>query len=93
MTLQWSSTYSTGCTAGVSSSTGGAFTGSQAMSSTATVVPTAPGTYTYTLTCSGTGGNATATTPAVTVSPSILASLSAAGKIQTIGSTVDPTCC
>jgi hypothetical protein len=36
------------------------------------------------------GGNASATTPAVTVSPSILTTLSAAGTITTIGSTVDP---
>jgi hypothetical protein len=90
VTLQWSSANSTGCTAAVSSATGGAFTGSQAMTGTATVVPTAPGTYTYTLSCTGTGGNTSATTPAVTVSPSILATLSTAGTITTIGSTVDP---
>ena len=90
VTLQWSSTDSTGCTAAASSASGGTFTGSQSMTGTATVVPTAPGTYTYTLSCTGMGGNVSATTPAVTVSPSILTTLSTAGTITTIGSTVDP---
>jgi len=90
VTLQWSSANSTGCTAAVSSASAGTFTGSQAMTGTATVVPTAPGTYTYTLNCTGMGGNASANTPAVTVSPSILTTLSTAGTIKTIGSTVDP---
>jgi hypothetical protein len=90
VTLQWSSADSTGCTGAASSTSGGTFTGSQSMAGTSTVVPTAPGTYTYTLNCSGTGGNASATTPAVTVSPSILTTLSTAGTITTIGSTVDP---
>ena len=48
------------------------------------------GTYTYTLSCTGMGGNASVTTPAVTVSPSIFTTLSTAGTITTIGSTVDP---
>jgi hypothetical protein len=90
VTLQWSSTNSTGCTATVSGADGGSFTGSQSMTGTATVVPTAPGTYSYMLSCTGMGGNVSVTTPAVTVSPSILAMLSTAGKITTIGSTVDP---
>ena len=90
VTLQWSSADSTGCTAAASSASGGTFTGSQSMTGTATVVPTAPGTYTYTLSCTGMGGNVSATTPAVTVSPSILTALSTAGTITTIGSTVDP---
>ena len=90
VTLQWSSTNSTGCTAAVSAAGGGSFTGNQAMSGTATVVPTAPGTYTYTLNCTGAGGNASVTAPMVTVSPSILSTLSTAGTITTIGSTVDP---
>jgi hypothetical protein len=90
VTLQWSSANSTGCTATVSASSGGTFTGSQSMTGTASVVPTAPGTYTYTLSCTGTGGNASVTAPVVTVSPSILTSLSTAGTITTIGSTVDP---
>ena len=60
------------------------------MTGTATVVPTAPGAYTYTLSCTGMGGNVSGTTPAVTVSPSILTTLSTAGTITTIGSTVDP---
>jgi hypothetical protein len=90
VTLQWSSTNSTGCTASASSAAGGSFTGSQAMSGAATVVPTAPGTYSYTLSCTGMGGNTSVTTPAVTVSPSILTALSTAATITTIGSTVDP---
>jgi hypothetical protein len=90
VTLQWSSTNSTACTASASSASGGTFTGSQSMTGTATVVPTAAGTYTYTLSCTGTGGNASVTTPAVTVSPSVLTTLSTAGTITTIGSTVDP---
>jgi hypothetical protein len=60
------------------------------MMGTASIAPTAPGTYTYTLTCSGGGGNASITTPAVTVMPSILGALATAGKITEIGSTVDP---
>jgi hypothetical protein len=90
LTLQWSSANSTGCTAAAASASGGTFTGSQSTTGTATVVPTAPGTYTYTLSCTGMGGNVSATTPAVTVSPSILTTLSTAGTITTIGSTVDP---
>jgi hypothetical protein len=88
--LQWNSTGSTGCTAAASSTSGGTFTGSQSVTGSATVVPTAPGTYTYTLSCTGMGGDASVTTPAVTVSPSILTTLSTAGTITTIGSTVDP---
>jgi hypothetical protein len=90
VTLQWNSTNSAGCSATASGADGGSFTGSQSATGTATVVPTAPGTYTYMLSCTGMGGNASATTPAVTVSPSILTALSMAGKITTIGSTVDP---
>ena len=90
VTLQWTSTYSTGCTATVSEAGGGSFTGSQSTTGHATVVPTAPGTYSYTLSCTGMGGNASVTTPAVTVSPAILTVLSTTGTITTIGSTVDP---
>jgi hypothetical protein len=90
VTLQWTSADSTGCTASSSGTTGGTFTGSQSVTGTAVVVPTAPGTYTYTLNCTGMGGNVSVTTPAVTVSPSILTTLSTAGSITTIGSTVDP---
>ena len=91
VTLEWSSANSTGCTASASSASGGgSFTGSQSMSGSATVVPTTTGTYTYTLNCTGAGGNASVTTPSVTVSPGILTTLSTAGTISTIGSTVDP---
>jgi hypothetical protein len=90
VTLQWTSAYSSGCTATVSSAGGGGFTGSQSMAGMATVVPSAPGTYTYTLSCAGMGGKVAVTTPTVMVSPSILTELSTAGTITTIGSTVDP---
>ena len=68
---------------------GGAFTGTQSTSGSATIAPTAAGTVTYTLTCTGPGGTASATTANVTVGPSLLSTLSVAG-ITTIGSTADP---
>jgi hypothetical protein len=88
--LAWTSTNATSCSATSSSASGGSFTGSQAMSGNATVVPTGPGSYTYTLQCTGTGGMVSASTPAVTVQPSILGSLAKSAQITTIGSTVDP---
>jgi len=88
--LSWSSAYATSCSAGVSSSAGGSFTGSRSMSGSASVVPSAPGSYTYTLACTGMGGMVSASTPTVTVSPSIIGALSSGGKITTIGSTIDP---
>jgi len=87
--IKWMSTYATACTGGTSSSIGGAFSGSQAMSGTATVAPTGTGTVTYSLTCTGNGGSTKVSSPTVTVSPSILSSLAAATP-TTIGSTVDP---
>jgi hypothetical protein len=89
VTLSWSTTYATSCTASASSTMGGAFTGTQATSGTLTVAPTGSGSVTYTLTCTGAGGMSSATTPTLTVSPSILSTLSAT-KIATIGSTLDP---
>jgi len=88
--LAWSSTHATACTASTSSTTGGAFTGSQSVSGQMSVVPTATGSVTYTLTCSGSGGMMTATSPAVTVNPSTLSQLASVHAV-TIGSTVDPT--
>ena len=90
VTLTWSSSNATSCTASASSMTGGSFTGSQAVSGHMSVVPTATGSVTYTLSCTGSGGTMTAQSPAVTVSPSILSQL-ASVKAVTIGSTVDPT--
>jgi hypothetical protein len=87
--LAWSSKNATSCTASTSSTTGGTFTGSQAVSGQMSVVPTATGSVTYTLSCSGAGGMMTATSPAVTVNPSILSQL-ASVKPVTIGSTIDP---
>jgi len=87
--LAWTTTDATACTAQASSTIGGAFTGSQPLSGQAAVAPTGTGTLTYALTCTGSGGKATATTPDITVKPSILGTLSTT-KITTIGSTRDP---
>jgi hypothetical protein len=87
--LKWTSSNASSCTAMTSSSMGGAFTGAQATSGTATVAPTGSGSVAYTLSCSGAGGMASATTPMVTVNPSILSTLSPSG-ITTIGLTLDP---
>src|SRR5215469_11742269 len=87
--LAWSSSNATSCMASTSSKTGGSFTGSQAVSGHMSVVPTATGSVTYTLTCNGAGGMMAATSPTVTVNPSILSQL-AGIKAVTIGSTVYP---
>lgn len=89
VSLAWTSTNADSCMATASSSVGGAFAGSQPMSGNAVVAPVGTGTVMYTLTCTGSGGTASATTPAVTVNPSILSTLSAT-KIAAVGSTVDP---
>jgi hypothetical protein len=89
VSLAWTTTNATSCTASTSNNTGGSFTGSQAVSGHMSVVPTATGSVTYTLTCSGAGGMTAATSPTVTVNPSILSQL-AGVKAVTIGSTVDP---
>jgi hypothetical protein len=86
--LAWSANNATSCTASASSMTGGAFTGSQALSGHMSVVPTATGSVTYTLACSGAGGMMTATSPTVTVNPSILSQLASVKAVR-IGSTVD----
>jgi len=85
--LGWSTAYATSCTAGASGTTGGIFGGSQAMSGTLTVAPTATGTVTFSLTCTGRGGSTTGSSAMVTVEPSILSELS---TVTTIGSTLDP---
>jgi hypothetical protein len=89
VSLAWSSSSATSCSASSSSEIGGAFTGSQPTMGSMTVAPIGTGTVTYTLTCTGAGGTASASTPAVTVNPSILSTLSPT-TITTIGSTVDP---
>ncbi len=89
VTLTWTSAYATSCTATTSSAPGGTFTGSQSMSGTQTIVPTAPGSYTYTLSCTGTGGSQSATA-GVTVNPNLLGTLKPTGAITTVGSTIDP---
>jgi hypothetical protein len=87
--LAWSSTNATSCTASASSMTGGTFSGAQSVSGQTSVVPTATGNFTYSLSCSGAGGMMNATSPAVTVSASILTQLASVQAV-TIGSTVDP---
>jgi hypothetical protein len=89
VTVTWTSAYTTSCTATTSSAAGGAFTGSQMISGTQTLVPTAPGSYTYTLSCSGTGGTMSATS-SITVTPNLLSALAPTGAIPSVGSTVDP---
>ena len=90
VTLAWTSAHATSCTAEASSAAGGAFSGSESTSGTMAVVPTGPGSYTYKLTCTGAGGSNSATTPTITVKPSILSTLASAGTITPIGSTIDP---
>jgi plastocyanin len=88
VTLTWASAYASSCTAMSSSAAAGTFTGS--VSGSATVVPTAAGSYVYTLQCMGTGGSVSVATPTVTVQPSIISLLSKSGTITSIGSTIDP---
>jgi hypothetical protein len=90
VTMMWTSNYATSCTATTSSAAGGAFSGSQSMSGTQAVVPTAAGSYTYTLSCAGTGGSKSATA-SVTVEPNLLGTLTPTGAITTVGSTIDPS--
>ena len=90
VTLAWSSSNASSCMASASSTTGGSFTGSQAVSGHMSVVPTATGSVSYTLSCTGSGGTMMATSPTVTVNPSILSQLTSV-KAVTIGSTLDPT--
>jgi hypothetical protein len=68
LTLAWSSTNATSCTASGGSSSN--WSGTQSLSSTGiSVTPvTVPGVYSYTLTCSGTGGSGSSTVQ-VTVMP------------------------
>jgi hypothetical protein len=87
--LAWTSSNATSCTASTSGAAAGAFTGSESMTGTLTVVPTAAGSYTYTLNCTGTGGT-TSAMASVTVSPNLLATLTPTGAIITVGSTIDP---
>lgn len=86
--LNWTSAYTTACSAGTSSEMGGNFGGSQPTSGSATVAPAAAGSYTYSLSCTGPGGTMMATSAAVTVGPAILSQLK---SVTTIGSTIDPS--
>ena len=87
--LAWTSSQATSCTASASSTTGGKFSGMQSVNGQMSVTPTATGNVTYTLSCTGMGGTMSATSPMVTVNPSILSQL-ASVKPMTIGSSVDP---
>lgn len=87
ITLAWSSTYASSCTASTSGANTGAFSGMQGASGSVKIAPTAVGTATYMLSCTGSGGNASATSATITVAPSILSTLK---TIATIGSTLDP---
>src|SRR5258708_12356131 len=91
VTVAWTTANATSCTAMTSSAAGGAFTGSEILSGSQTVVPTAAGSYTYTLSCTGTGGTKSASA-SVTVTSNLLNALApAAGTaITMVGSTVDP---
>lgn len=90
LTVAWKSAYASSCTATTSSTSAGAFTGTQVMSGSLLLVPTASGSYTYTLSCTGSGGAMSATV-SVTVTPNLLRALAPTGAIPTVGSTVDPT--
>ena len=89
VTLNWQSSNASACNGSASNAIGSAFNGMQPISSSATIAPTGSGTVTFTLTCNGPGGTTTATSPAITVNPSILSSLLPA-TITTVGSTLDP---
>ena len=95
--LAWTSSNVSTCTASTSSAVGGSFSGAQAATGTATVVPTGAGTVSYMLSCMGapgssaygmTGSGSTVTAMmSVTVSPSLLSTMT---SITLIGSTLDP---
>src|SRR5258707_15657673 len=91
VTVAWTTANATSCTAMTSSAAGGAFNGSEMLSGSQTVVPTAAGSYTYTLSCTGTGGTKSASA-SVTVTTNLLNALAppAGTAIATVGSTVDP---
>jgi hypothetical protein len=91
VSLSWTSANVSSCTASTSNAMAGNFSGSQSLSGSMIVAPTAAGSTTYTLMCSGSmGGTASATTATVTVNPSILSTLSVA-NVVTIGPTLDPS--
>jgi uncharacterized repeat protein (TIGR03803 family) len=86
--LSWSSTDATACTAS------GAWSGSQAVSGSLGVQPTAVGHYTYTLTCTGDGGSAQAAAtltvnPQPVVVPLPTVSIAVAPASITLGNTAN----
>ncbi|HWX32919.1 MAG TPA: hypothetical protein VNZ53_36500 [Steroidobacteraceae bacterium] len=73
MNLAWASNEASGCTASDSNTAAGNFgstaaPASEPVNGTATVIPTAAGSFTYTIVCTGAGGTATASV-AVNVAP------------------------
>ena len=66
-TVTWATTNATACTAS------GAWSGTQTCSGSASVSPTAPGTYTYALAVVGPGGNATASATLTVRGPGVAA--------------------
>ncbi len=96
-TLTWSSTNATACTAS------GAWSGAQAVTGTASEVPTTAGTQSFILTCTGAGGSAAATatltatapvTPVPTVSIAVSPSTVTVGTAATLTwSSTNATAC
>jgi uncharacterized repeat protein (TIGR03803 family) len=82
-TLTWTSTNSTSCTAG------GAWSGSEALSGSLVVTPSAAGAQTYTLICTGAGGSASASASlAVSAAPAPTLTLSVSPTSITVGQSV-----
>lgn len=85
--LTWSSSGTDSCTASTSSASAGAFSGSVDINGSASVAPTATGSYVYTLNCASSYGGNASNNVTVTVNPNVLSTMS---RIGTIGSTPDP---
>jgi Domain of unknown function (DUF4874)/Domain of unknown function (DUF4832) len=64
-TITWSSTGATGCEAS------GAWSGSEALSGSRTITPSASGTLTYSLDCTGAGGSASASAKVAVTTPTL----------------------
>ncbi len=79
LTLTWSSTNASACTAG------GAWSGSQATSGSQVVTPTGSGSLAYTLSCSGAGGSANATAEVSVAAAAPTVTLSASSSTIALG--------
>jgi hypothetical protein len=78
-TLTWSSMNATACTAS------NAWTGTEAVSGTQTVTPSAAGTLSYVLTCTGTGGSANGTATLTVTNPLPTVTIAVAPTSITVG--------